>query len=103
MLAKKMEIGSRLRECRSQAKLTLREVAASLKMSYQAVSHWENGHTVCDSIQLADLALLYGVSADYILFGIRTVPAELRALYRRIGGNLTGEAAQCFAVLRTLG
>jgi transcriptional regulator with XRE-family HTH domain len=83
--ARKIEIGSRLRLCRQEAKLSLGDVAGELKMSKQAVSAWETGRTVMDAVQLADVALMYGVSADYLLFGTRMVPEELRQLYSRMG------------------
>lgn len=77
-------IGDRLRECRHAAKLSLSDVAKEMGVSRQAVSAWEHGRNLCDSMQLATLATLYGASADYILFGINTMPAMLN---RAMGRN----------------
>lgn len=85
LAARKIEIGSRLRESRQEAKLSLGDVAEELKLSKQAISAWENGRTMLDAKQLGDLALMYGVSADYLLFGTRMVPEELRELFTRAG------------------
>lgn len=83
--ARKIEVGSRLRECRLGAKLSLGDVAEGLSVSKQAVSAWETGKTRLDAFQLGDLALMYGVSADYLLFGTHMVPQELRDLFSRAG------------------
>lgn len=83
--ARKVEIGSRLRESRLKVKLSLGDVAEEMKMTKQGVSAWETGKTKLDAYQLADLALMYGVSADYILFGTPMVPQELRELFQRAG------------------
>lgn len=83
--ARKVEIGSRLKECRSEARLSLGDVAGEMHVTKQAVSAWEHGRTKLDALQLADLALMYGVSADYILFGTRMVPEDLRELFSRAG------------------
>lgn len=85
MRARKLEVGSRLRECRTGAKLSLGDVAHELLVSKQAISAWETGKTKLDAYQLAELALMYGVSADYILFGTHMVPEELRAIFTRAG------------------
>lgn len=60
-----------------------------MHVSKQAVSAWETGRTIMDTLQLADLALMYGVSADYLIFGTRMVPEELRELFARVGGPRT--------------
>lgn len=48
---------------------TQKEVSASLHVSYQAVSRWENGNTLPSLELLPELAKLYDVSADEILNG----------------------------------
>lgn len=67
------------------ARLSLGDVATELHLSKQAVSAWENGRTTLDALQLADLALMYGVSADFILFGTHMVPTDLRDVFARSG------------------
>lgn len=65
-------------------------------MSKQAISAWENGSRRLAAETLGDLALLYGVSSDYILFGTHMVPQELRDLFARArgGGARSGPAAR---------
>jgi transcriptional regulator with XRE-family HTH domain len=81
--ARRVEIGSRLRDARKGAKLSLADVAQEIKLSKQAVSAWESGRTTLDALQLGNLALLYGVSADFLLFGIKTIPEDLKAIYSK--------------------
>lgn len=85
MQARRIEIGSRLRECRTGANLSIAEVAEELKVTKQAVSAWENGTRVPDAIRLGDLALLYGVATDFILFGTHMIPEDLKQLFARVG------------------
>jgi hypothetical protein len=58
-----------------------------LEMSKQAISAWETGRTTLDAIQLADLSLMYGVSADYILFGTHMIPTDLRDIFSKANGR----------------
>jgi transcriptional regulator with XRE-family HTH domain len=81
--ARKVEVGSRLKECRTDARLSLGDVAEEMGVTKQAVSAWEHGRTKLDALQLGDLALMYGVSSDYLLFGTRMVPQDLRELFSR--------------------
>jgi transcriptional regulator with XRE-family HTH domain len=77
------EIGQRLKRCRIDAHLSLGAVAQRMGLSRQAVSAWEAGRNVCDCLQLATLAEMYGAPADYILFGVNTIPADLDRIMRR--------------------
>jgi transcriptional regulator with XRE-family HTH domain len=79
-----MEIGCRLRNSRAGAKLSLADVSEELKVSRSAVSSWENGQRGIDAERLAELALLYGVASDFILFGTDMVPRDLRELFARV-------------------
>jgi transcriptional regulator with XRE-family HTH domain len=85
METRKVEIGSRLRECRLGARLSLGDVAHELRVTKQAISSWETGRTKLNAYQLADLVLIYGVSADYVLFGTHMVPETLRDAFSRAG------------------
>jgi transcriptional regulator with XRE-family HTH domain len=82
-----VEIGSRLRESRAALRLSLEDVASELGVSKQAVYMWERGRTKLDIYKLGDLCLMYGVSSDYILFGTRMVPEDLRGLFQKAGGG----------------
>lgn len=52
------------------------DAAARVKVSRQAVGQWESGATAVSAVQLGLLGALYGVSADWLLFGLRTVPVD---------------------------
>lgn len=81
---RRVEIGNRLRECRIEAKLSQADVGAQLEVSNRTISSWENGARTPDAIALADMALLYGVASDYLLFGTHMVPEGLRDLFARV-------------------
>lgn len=91
--ARNIEIGSRLRDSRINARLSPVEVAQEVEVSPKTVYSWESGARDPGAIRLADLCLLYGVSADYILFGTPMVPADLRDLFARMGRGDAGPAA----------
>lgn len=67
-------ISRRLRECRLAAKLSQTDVARDFLISRQSVSGWERGEGLPTVLQLYEIGLLYGVSTDYILYGMLTMP-----------------------------
>lgn len=69
-------IGERLRAARQQARRTQKEVASECKVSRQAVSGWERGESVPPTAELMALAMLFGTSTDYLLFGVKAVPVS---------------------------
>ena len=70
----------RLKDMRSDAKLTQKEVAAKLNMSQTGYSKYETGENDVPSIVLIKLAKLYETSVDYLL-GLTNNPVLLRLLY----------------------
>lgn len=77
-------IGHRLRGARQGSKRTQREAAAECGVSRQAVSAWERGESAPTVRELMTLALLYGASTDYLLFGVKTVPDSHAAVVQQI-------------------
>jgi transcriptional regulator with XRE-family HTH domain len=78
-------ISRRLKECRLSARLTQAQVALDFQISRQAVSAWERAEALPCLMQLYELCLLYGVSADYIIHGMKTMPvsgAAVAEVYR---------------------
>lgn len=69
-------IGARLRESREEVGLSQDEAADHVKLTRQAVALWETGESAISAVQLGRLATLYGKSADYLIFGLRTVPVN---------------------------
>lgn len=74
MKARWAVLGGRLRQARQEIKLTQQAVAAHCKVTRQTVSGWERGDAPVDVSHLSELAVLYGKSTDYLIFGLRTVP-----------------------------
>jgi transcriptional regulator with XRE-family HTH domain len=66
-------IGKRLKDARAAAGLTQTDVADRCQTSRQTVSNWEQG-ALLPTWHLYQMCLIFGVSADYLLFGIKTIP-----------------------------
>jgi len=70
------QFGGRLRQARKNAGFTLKDVGLLFKdgpgekaLTKGTVGHWETNTTLPNIEQLMYLCRLYGVSADYLLFG----------------------------------
>jgi transcriptional regulator with XRE-family HTH domain len=63
-------LGRRLRDARKSAKLSQHDVAAEFRCARQTVASWESGNSVPNALQVATMAILYGCSADCLLFGL---------------------------------
>lgn len=59
-----MEIGKKIKQLRQHKGITQEALADKLKVSYQAVSKWENGFTSPDIGLLPALSAFFGVSID---------------------------------------
>lgn len=57
----------RMRELRTQARLTQKEVATHLGISASALGMYEQGARDPDSATIASLAMYFGVSTDYLM------------------------------------
>lgn len=57
----------RLRQLRKNAKLTLKDIAKLIGVSYQTVSNWEKGGTEPDIQSIIRLADFFSVTTDYLL------------------------------------
>ena len=60
-------IGQFIKTMRKARHITQKELAESLNITSQAVSRWENGDALPDTMLLLDLAECLGVSVDLIL------------------------------------
>ena len=65
-----MTAGQRIYQCRKTKKLSQEYVATVLGVSRQAVSKWENDLSVPDTINYINLAKIFGVSVEYLAFGV---------------------------------
>lgn len=77
MHTRRKRIGDRFRGSRDDAQYSQEEVAQALGLTRQAVSAWEQGDRMPSTTQLGDLAALYGRSADFMIFGMKTIPVDL--------------------------
>lgn len=61
------EIGRRLKKARLDAKLTQKEVADKLGITYQAISNYERGTNRVDTDTLSKLCKIYGIAISDLL------------------------------------
>lgn len=66
-------IGNYIAQKRKELGLTQQKLAEQLNVSFQAVSKWENGTTIPDTLMLSQLAYVLKTSVDAIV-GYKTVP-----------------------------
>lgn len=66
---RRMEIGSKIKKSRIDAKLTQEQAAEALCISRQTISNWENEKSYPDIVSVLKMSDLYGVSLDYLLKG----------------------------------
>lgn len=62
-------VGNHIAMLRRQKSLTQAELGQRLGVTFQAVSKWERGETLPDTVLLPDLANILETSVDYILSG----------------------------------
>ncbi len=63
----KEDVGKRLKECRTLAGMSQREVAARLGVAQPVYLRFEKGIFECNYEQLARLCDIFDVSADFLL------------------------------------
>lgn len=66
-----MSVGERISELRKQQNLSQGQLAKSMDVSRQAVSKWENGTSLPDSINLIRLAEILDTDIEYLSTGRR--------------------------------
>lgn len=64
-----IEIANRLLELRRQHNLSQEDLAEKIQVSRQAVSKWERAESAPDTNNLLELAKLYGITLDQLLYG----------------------------------
>jgi len=72
-----IEIANRLVEWRKQNRLSQEELAEKIGVSRQAVSKWERAESSPDTDNLIELARLYNVSLDELLYTTEPVGMEM--------------------------
>lgn len=72
-------LGNRIREQRLKRRLKQQDIANALALSAQAVSKWERGENAPDIALLPDLAVILGVTIDWLLTGPQDATDSLEA------------------------
>lgn len=76
----KRRIGERIGELRKQYGWSQMALAKKLDVSYKAVKNWEAGISAPAADNIAELAKIFAVSADYILDICRSSPIYIDQL-----------------------
>lgn len=87
-------IARRLKQLRTARGMTQDDLAEKMHMTRQAISNWETGKTAVSVEYLTELAVLYGVTVDEIIYGQRTLAA-----YRQHQVKYIVTAAVCAALM----
>lgn len=64
-----MDIGSKIKKSRTDARITQEQAAEALGISRQTLSNWENEKSYPDIVSVLKMSDLYSVSLDYLLKG----------------------------------
>lgn len=75
-----VETGKRIRAIRKQNKFTQEQLAEELYLTAESVSNFENGKTMCMPENIAKICELFGVTSDYIYYGIESA-SKVRCLH----------------------
>ena len=71
-----MSVGQRISELRSSKNLSQNQLAQLMEVSRQAVSKWENGQSLPDSLNLIKLADILDTDIEYLTTGRQVVPSR---------------------------
>lgn len=78
-----MDVGSSIKELRLAGGLTQEELAATLYVSRQTISHWESGRTTPDAQSLVMMGALFEVPVDTLVKGGVEAMMEVQARQSR--------------------
>ena len=71
-----ISVGERFSELRNEKKLSQNQLAKLMDVSRQAVSKWETGQSVPDSLNLIKLADILETDIEYLTTGRQVVPTR---------------------------
>ena len=76
-----MNIGSKIKELRKARGITQDQLAASIGISFQAVSKWENGIALPDIALAPKLAAYFSVSMDELFdYNLKQIESDVEAI-----------------------
>lgn len=85
-----VETGKRIRAVRKKNKYTQEQLAEKLFLTAESVSNFETGKTMCMPENIAKICELFGVTSDYIYYGIDRVIKEENSKIDNIMIKLSG-------------
>ncbi|MGM0240430.1 MULTISPECIES: helix-turn-helix domain-containing protein [Enterococcus] len=65
-----MEIGTRLKQARVEAKFTQEKLAEKIQVTRQTISSWENQRSYPDISSIVQLSEIYNISLDILLITV---------------------------------
>ena len=92
-------IADKIKTLREKSELTQAELARRLGVTRSGVNSWEMGITIPSTMYIVELALLFGVSTDYLLDMPETKTISVNGLTDREIASLT-EIAECYKLKR---
>jgi len=87
-----IRVGNQIAHLRKQNGQTQEELAEKLGITAQAISKWENGHTLPETVLLPILSQLFGCTIDSILMPLAAQDSAFRDFAYAIDGE-SGELA----------
>jgi len=95
-----ISVGNRIAQLRKQNKLTQEELANKLGITAQAISKWENGHTLPETALLPVLSKSFDCSIDSILMPFAEHDSAFRDFARVVGGEPGELAVQLYEKMK---
>lgn len=92
-------IADKIKTLREKSELTQAELARRLGVTRSGVNSWEMGITIPSTMYIVELALLFGVSTDYLLDMPETKTISVNGLTDREIASLT-EIVECYKLNR---
>jgi putative transcriptional regulator len=85
---KEISIANNIANLRKAKGITQQQLAQSVNVSVQAVSKWENGISIPDTLVLVRIADFFNVSVDYLLCGTKIVCDDIyEAIFDKVMEN----------------
>lgn len=88
-------IADKIKKLREKAELTQAELARQLGVTRSGVNAWEMGITIPSTMYIVELAMLFGVSTDYLLDMPETKTISVNGLTDREIASLR-EIIECY-------
>ncbi|MCL2065020.1 MAG: helix-turn-helix domain-containing protein [Candidatus Cloacimonetes bacterium] len=93
-------VGKQIASLRKKNGLTQEELAEKLDISAQAISKWENGHTLPETMQLPFLAQIFGCSIDSILAPFTVQDSNFQDFINTINTEYAELALQLYSKMK---